>query len=281
MAISMPFGWYGGKRSHLKHLLPLVPEHEHYLEAFAGAAALFFAKTPCAGVKTINDLDGGVASFYRVLRDPDLFGQFYRMLQVTEYSRALFLECRSLWRSEEDPVKRAWRWWYVARLSFSGHFSHSMGTNAKCARRGMAKNVSSFLSTIDGLPALHERIRGAQIECMDFRPLLARYDGPGYFCYCDPPYVLDTRVGGDRYALELSDNDHADLVDCLLAYRGKVLLSGYAHPVYSPLEAAGWRRVDYAKRSSAANGAIAAERDRMESVWVSPNAQQKEQVRLW
>src|SRR5437762_4217175 len=36
----IPFGWYGGKFSHLDWLLPLLPDCHHYCEPFAGSGAV-------------------------------------------------------------------------------------------------------------------------------------------------------------------------------------------------------------------------------------------------
>src|SRR5487761_2681173 len=62
------FGWYGGKFSHLKWLLPLLPECHHYCEPFAGSAAVLLNRPP-SPVETYNDIDGEVANFFRVLRN--------------------------------------------------------------------------------------------------------------------------------------------------------------------------------------------------------------------
>src|SRR5690348_53856 len=62
------FGWYGGKFSHLKWLLPLLPACHHYCEPFAGSAAVLLNRVP-SPVETYNDVDGEVANFFRVLRE--------------------------------------------------------------------------------------------------------------------------------------------------------------------------------------------------------------------
>ena len=64
----IPFGWYGGKFSHLAGLLPLLPKCHHYCEPFAGSAAVA-PRTAPSPVETYNDLDGEVVNFFRVLRD--------------------------------------------------------------------------------------------------------------------------------------------------------------------------------------------------------------------
>ena len=63
-----PISYYGGKQTLLRHMLPLVPEHSTYTEAFAGGAALYFAKQP-AEVEVINDINQNLVNFYRVLKD--------------------------------------------------------------------------------------------------------------------------------------------------------------------------------------------------------------------
>ena len=64
----IPFGWYGGKFSHLDWLLPLLPECHHYCEPFSGSGAVLLNRPP-SPVETFNDLDGEVVNFFRALRD--------------------------------------------------------------------------------------------------------------------------------------------------------------------------------------------------------------------
>ena len=47
--------WIGGKRRLSKHILPLFPTHTCYVEPFAGAAALLFAKEP-SKVEVVDDI---------------------------------------------------------------------------------------------------------------------------------------------------------------------------------------------------------------------------------
>lgn len=58
-----PITYYGGKQTMLKHILPLIPNHKLYTEAFCGGAAVLFAKHP-ADAEVINDLNGDLYNFY-------------------------------------------------------------------------------------------------------------------------------------------------------------------------------------------------------------------------
>jgi len=49
----------GGKYPLLKQLLPLIPHHRVYVEAFGGAAHLLFHKFP-AQVEVLNDVDRNI-----------------------------------------------------------------------------------------------------------------------------------------------------------------------------------------------------------------------------
>src|SRR5436309_11271789 len=80
----IPFGWYGGKFSHLDWLLPLLPKCHHYCEPFAGSAAVLLNRPP-SPVETYNDLDGEVVHFFRVLRAEG--EELQRLLALTPFSR--------------------------------------------------------------------------------------------------------------------------------------------------------------------------------------------------
>jgi len=56
------------------------------------------------------------------------------------------------------------------------------------------------------------------------------------------PYIPESRSAPILYELDGSVEEHKKLVDVLLNIRGKALLSCYAHPVYQPLEEAGWEK---------------------------------------
>lgn len=273
-----PIWWFGGKGNLVSRLLPLVPGHRIYVEAFGGGASLLFAKAP-SPVEVYNDIDRGLVDFFHVLRDPALFDEFHRLVSLTPYSRGEYLDCRATWREQADPVERARRWYTVARQSFAGKFGiGGWGRSIAESSRGMASICSGWLSIIEGLPQIHARLVRVQIECLDWQECLRAYDTPETFFYLDPPFIPETRRGGG-YAHELATDDHRELVEVLLGLLGKVLLSGYAHPIYEPLENAGWGRVDWevgcaaVGRTRAAGlqgeGAVREKQMRVESVWMN------------
>lgn len=61
-----PISRVGGKFRLVKRLRPLLPPHEAYIEPFFGAGHLFFAKDRTR-LEVVNDLDGELVNFYRVV----------------------------------------------------------------------------------------------------------------------------------------------------------------------------------------------------------------------
>lgn len=62
--------------------------------------------------------------------------------------------------------------------------------------------------------------------------------------YCDPPYLAETRKGGDLYDHELSAEDHKKLLDILASSKHMVMISGYRSTLYDD-QLIGFHRVDY------------------------------------
>jgi len=260
-------------------LLPLIPKHKQYIEPFFGGGSVLFAKEP-AEVETINDIDGGVVNFFRVLRAPEKAKVLIEKARLTPYSREEFYHFRDTWQDCEDPIEKAYRWFVVARWSFSGDFGNSFGTVVATARRGRAQTVSHWLSAVEMLPEVVERLQRVQIENQDFRVLMKRYCTEDSFCYCDPPYIASTRRSKAGYKHEMTVEDHRDLVELLLVLPGKFMLSGYKHEIYEPLEEAGWKRLDFETACHAAGktrstgilgkGVALRMQKRVESVWLDP-----------
>ena len=294
-----PIAWFGGKGILAPKIVPLFPPHHCYVEPFCGGASCLFAKSP-SPVEVINDLDSDIVNFFRVLRDPQTFEQFHRLAVLTPYSREEYsryrAEWRARWRGSQvgqvapvdrgdmglDDVERAYRWYVIARMSFAGEFGRSWGRSISTSRLGMANAVAQWLSIVEMLPALAERVRTVQIEHGDWLEVMESYDTPNTLFYVDPPFVRSTRCGG-KYQHEMDNHKHRELVEVLLSIQGRAVLSGYRNAIYLPLEEAGWKCVDvptvcYAVGRTRATGLQGAgsltkpgtRHQRTETLWISP-----------
>lgn len=271
-----PIRWFGGKARMIPKLLPLLPSHKHYIELFGGGASLLFAKTPCRGIEVYNDIDSGLYNFFSVLADPKRFPEFKRYVEALLCSRELYSVCRDTWDDQEDSVERAVRWYVLATQSFSGCFGAGWGSAVEVTANNCAATCSSWQVLLSRLPAAHARLRNVHIKNLDWRVILGDYNDSDYLVYCDPPYIHETRMD-KRYKHEMSNDDHRELVQTLLAYEGSVVLSGYPHELYAPLKDAGWDQKRFETVCSAVattrstkiqgKGALLKDHSRIELVW--------------
>ena len=223
----IPFGWYGGKFSHLNWLLPLLPKCHHYCEPFAGSGAVLLNRTPSM-VETYNDLDGEVVNFFNVLRNNK--EKLTEAIGLTPFSREEFNKACQL-----DPdltsFERARRFYIRARQVRTGLAQKaSLGRWANCkntSRRGMSGVISRWLGGITSLPEIAERLLRVQIENRPAIEVIKLYDSPQTLFYCDPPYIHETRGDSKAYSNEMNDREHEELAKVLNSVKGLVAISNY------------------------------------------------------
>ncbi len=208
--------YMGGKQRLVKHLLPLIPHHEVYVETFGGSAALLLNKPPSSR-EVYNDIDGNLVNLFQVVRDqPQAFMKHCRGLP---YSRQLYEEWRKPILGTDgalpnDRVDRAVRFFYVIRSAFYGH-------PAKGWRFALKSNEAErILNSVEEVAEIAKRLRSVYVDCLDFRRCIKNWDGPGTFFFLDPPYVNAT-----PFLRPFTDQDHEDLAAILRHVEGKWLLT--------------------------------------------------------
>ncbi len=244
-----PICWFGGKSLLVKKLLAYVPPHKYYLEVFGGGASLLLAKEP-SDFEVYNDFDDGLFNFWKVIHDKDKFKKFYEKAQLTYYARSIYNYSKENWDKTDDEVEKAYLWWIVAKMNFSGEFGSGWGIIISESCNHMARRNSALLSTIDNLPEIHKRMQRVQIEKKDWLECIETYtvnttwNYENSFIYLDPPYVKSTRRSGG-YEHELTEEDHKKLVKYLIENkkRNKFILSGYDNEIYKELEENSWKKV--------------------------------------
>lgn len=77
LMLNSPIKWVGGKSRLRQQIIRLLPSHTCYVEPFCGAAWVLFAKPP-SKVEIINDIDGDLINFFRVVKsNPEEFIQSF------------------------------------------------------------------------------------------------------------------------------------------------------------------------------------------------------------
>lgn len=260
------FGYYGGKLSHLKSLLPLLPKCQTFVEAFGGSGAVLLNRDP-SPVEVYNDLDGAVVNFFRVLRNqPETLT---RAIALTPYARSEFADACEQPAAHE--LERARRFFIRVAQSRYNLPHASSGQWSYCvtdSNRGMSSAVSAWLSNVEGLQAVAKRLLQVQVENLPALNLICRYDTPRTLFYVDPPYVAGTRQDTNVYAHEMTDSDHADLAAVLKKCVGSVAISGYDGPLYEELYG-DWCRTDLRARTAASTNTKGARTARQEILWTN------------
>lgn len=269
-----PFPWFGGKQKLADDIIALFPEHRVYCEVFGGGGSVLLSK-PAATLDFYNDAEDGLVNFFRVL--PDAPERLVPLLELTPYTRTEFLYCVDSWRDVEDEVERARRFYVVVSQCFGGHAvkddrSGKRGWGGERLGRMHLCRTASTKNRVDNIWKFVERMRSVQVDNLDWRACIDRYDHENTVFYLDPPYVPATRRSGS-YSHELTAEDHGELVDRILALAGVAIVSGYDHPIYEPLVAGGFMRHEFGVWSTAGQRFVESERDRrIEVIWASPRA---------
>lgn len=230
-----PLTYYGGKRMLAAQIVAMMPKHRAYLEPFCGGAAVLFAK-PRAERETINDLDGDVAAFWRVVRERA--EELADAVAATPYSRAEWVASRV---PVSEDLERARR--LLIRIDQS--FSRSgKSWSVPCVGDGRGRwQPGTWANLPPKILTAAERLQGVALESRDACWLIPRWDRSDAVIYCDPPYVgphrLEPRHG---YKVDDADGLWPRLIETLLhVEHAAVILSGYPTDIADPLILAGWR----------------------------------------
>lgn len=223
----------GGKHYLAKQIVAMQPTNcTHYVEPYAGSLAVLFARDP-VGSEIVNDLHLELTNFWRVLADPETAQQFIRRIECVPFSEVEFEE-KSIGvdLDRSNLVARAASFFVSCRQSMSGRMKNFAPVYPNRLRRGMHEGVSAWLSAVAGLPEVHERLKRVAIYNRDALEIIRQHDTPHTLFYCDPPYLLDTRVTKDAYEYEMTDNQHLAMLDTLRYLKGRFILSGYSNTMY-------------------------------------------------
>jgi len=258
--VRTPLTYYGGKQGMAEQIVQLFPAHRIYVEPFAGGAAVLFAKEP-AERETLNDLDGDVMRFWKVIRErPE---ELAEAVATTPYSRA---EWKASDQPAEDDVEAARR--FLARIDQS--FSRSRESWSVPCGRGRWQ-PGTWRNLPPKILAAATRLQGVALESTDAIDVIARWDVEDCLIYCDPPYAGPSRTQPHKGYRHDDPDIWTRLVDQLLTVENAaVVLSGYPCEESVRLEDAGWTRRDLRRRRTVQAREGGTLPFAPEAVWLSP-----------
>ena len=226
----------GAKWGMAKVIIDLMPAHRSYLEPFFGSGAVLFNKPP-SPIETVNDLDGEVVNFFRVLQE--LPEQLALKIHNTPYAREVYEDACNA--QGGNPLERAYQFAIRCRMAHGFRTSDNGGFKTDIAGRESAYCLRIWNRMPYDIMAAASRLKEVQIENRPALELIQRWNYQDVLIYADPPYLLDTR-GGKLYRHEMTNQDHVELLAALRNHKGPVILSGYPSELYDR-ELYDWHRI--------------------------------------
>lgn len=251
--------WFGGKYRIAPWIVSHFPPHKIYVEPYGGAASVLMRK-PASYAEVWNDLNDEVFALFWVLRSEDMHMRLKKSLEHTPFSRREFELAHTY---TPDPIERSRRLIVRSLMGF-GADSACDPTNKTGFRSNTTRSGSTpahvFVNYSEHISAFHQRLRGVVIENKDALEIMDSHDTPETLHYLDPPYIQSLRRVG-AYSHEMTDEAHAIMLDKALALKGKVIISGYSHEMYSE-KLRGWQKAEKSTRSDKAGA-------RTEILWMN------------
>jgi len=210
--------WPGGKRRLAKRLLPFfeVP-HTCYVEPFAGAGAMLFARPEPAKVEVLNDINGDLVALCRVVQHH--LDEFVRQFRWSLVSREMFRWLKLQHVDTLTDIQRAARFYYLQQTAFGAKVT---GQTFGTATTGPAFNLLRIEET---LSVAHLRLAGVTIEHLSWRDCIARYDRPHTLFFLDPPYWQT-----EGYGTDFPLTEYERLAEVMRSLQGRVVLTINDHP---------------------------------------------------
>lgn len=217
-----PISYYGGKQTMLKHILPLIPSHKLYTEAFCGGAAVLFAKHPVKA-EIINDLNMDLTTFYWIAKVN--YQELKIEIDKTLHSRDMHAHASHILNYPQffNQVQRAWAVWASGKMSYANLIDDCFGYDFS------GEMPRTLINAKDNITEhLCARLDNVTIENRDALEVISCYDNPDAFHFVDPPYI-NSDCG--HYAGYFNEQNMEDLLKLLELVKGKFMLTMFPLPM--------------------------------------------------
>ncbi|WP_282093023.1 DNA adenine methylase [Epibacterium ulvae] len=200
--------YLGGKRNLAKRICRIIDDNDHeiYAEPFVGMGGIFLRRKSKPRAEIINDAGRDVYNLFRILQEHYVAFLDLLRFQITtqeNFNRLVGTNPETL-----TDLQRAARFLYLQRITFGGKIS---GRNFGLSPDRPAR---FNLTTLEpDLEALHSRLAGVTVTCLNYDEFITRIDRVGAFFYLDPPYfgcendygkALFERADFERLAAQLA-----------------------------------------------------------------------------
>jgi len=176
--INSPFRYAGGKFYARKLILEHIPQHNYYVEPFAGGASIFFAKNKVKG-NWLNDIDEDLINCLTIIRDYP--NQLIKRLKGEQATK----ERHAYYKNKYNPktkLDHAVRWFYINRTSYSGIMNMQncywgYGNKYSMRPENWPKNILRTSA----------KLQKVKLTSLDFEEVINKAPNNS-FLFIDPPY---------------------------------------------------------------------------------------------
>lgn len=211
MNLRTPLRYPGGKRKLAGFMSRLILSNGlmgcDYAEPYAGGAGLAIELLQRGAVKNLwlNDIDKGIASFWRLLLDQS--GLLCELIENTEVTIDEWVRQKKNIRSE-DPILKGFATFFLNRTNRSGIIKGGVIGGRK--QEGEWKldcrfNKNDLIKRILSIAEMRDRIHFYNLDAIDFLDSVIPRNTNSILFNLDPPYYVK---GAGLYTNFYKDKDH-------------------------------------------------------------------------
>lgn len=188
-----PINWTGNKGCIYETISAFMPPHRVYIEPCMGSAEVFLRKQP-AEKEIINDYNGDLVNFFRVLRCRSALPKLLGRLYLSFNSEELFLRNKKLLAEIPNVLDEATETAEILQEITDENIEHaaaffenqvysfsSTGKSFAIAKKDMTKRFPRLIAACN-------RLRDAIIMHRDYKDVISYAACEDAFILLDPPY---------------------------------------------------------------------------------------------
>jgi DNA adenine methylase len=211
--------YLGDKSKFSQFILPNIPEHETYCEAFSGMFGLFISSNLSPKTVIYNDVNEYNYILFRFLKSKDFINQIER-ISITE---ELFEMAKEKISVVDNDFTKAIYWLIILTCT----------NNVYDVMNSEFKNEYEYeLFKLKYINLFNRINLITNIENLDYKDVINKYDSEDSFFYLDPPYY-----GKEHYYINHNFNkeSHVELSNFIKSIKGKFMISYYQFPLLNDL----------------------------------------------
>jgi len=199
--------WPGGQNKLASRIAAALPDHDTYVEPFAGGASVFWRKKPAAELEVLGDREGWMIAFL----DKTRRGALDACRPVEQNENTFQVAIRG--HKAGDACSTL----LLNKMSFEGEMKH------RCRYKDGSTVGRQHLGNRGRYT---RRLRRTHLVNSDFAETMRRFDGPDTLHYLDPPWsdaALSKDYAKNHYTYGVLSLDHVAKVASEM--EGKVAIS--------------------------------------------------------